>query len=171
MGTLVSEKVEIAVNVMQRSVNATANWLFQMAFKIANLRRLSPDYLIQKREIIESGLFVWLAEQKLEGLSIEIFDPNRNDAQERFDFHFEYHSSPDPTVREPNIARLEEFCRRLEALPPGMEYRVVVAVGPNASEVPGWYDYQFRPLLAARNEQLSDYGYGHIETHLIYRGR
>jgi len=168
---LVSEQVNIAVNVMQRSVNATANWLFQMALKVANLRGLSPEYLIKKREIIENGLFVWLAERTLEGISIEVFDSSREDAHERFDFYFTYHSSPDPNVREPNIARLEEFCRTLEALPPGMEYRVVVSIGPNASEVPGWYDYEFRPLVGAREERLSDHGFGHISTHLIYRGR
>jgi len=170
MAILVSDKVEIDVNVMQRSVIATANWLFQVALKVANLRGLPPDYLINKREIIEKGIFVWLAEKKLESISIEVSDPQRGEAIERFDFHFTYRSDPDSAVREPNITRLEKFCHTLEALPPGAEYKVVVGTGDSATEVPGWYPYEFRPLNVTRQEQLSDHGFGHIGTTLIYRG-
>ena len=170
MGTLVSEKVDIGVNVLERSVTATANWVFQLALRVAKLRGLSPDSLIGKRQIIEDGLFTWLAEQTLEGISIEILDSKGEDAFERFDFEFTYRAEADLAVRNPNIAKLEEFCRTLRELPSGVEYRMVVSTASGATKVEGWYPYEFRPLHVDTEQLLSDHGFGNVGTKLIYRG-
>jgi len=170
MGTLVSEKVDIGVNVLEQSVTGTANWVFQLALKIASLRGLSPDHIVGKREIIEKGLFTWLAEQTLEGISIEIFDARRNDAFERFDFIFTYRAEADTTVRNPDVSRVEEFCRTLRKLPAGTTYRVVVSVGAGATVIEGWCVDEFLPLDVTNEQLLSDHGFGVIGTQVTYRG-
>jgi hypothetical protein len=171
MGTLVSQEVNVSVNVMERSVTASTNWVMQLVFRIINLRGLSPEHLISKREIIEKGVYVWLAEQKLEGISLEISAPDGTEAIERFDFQFSYQANPDLSVRDPNIARLEEFCRKLETLPSDSRYVVVVHTASGATEISGWYPYSPLPLNATTEVHLSDHGYGHIGTNLVYRGR
>ncbi len=170
MDTLVSERVDITVNIREQSITATANWVFQLALRIVDRRGLRPDYLIAKRQIIENGLFAWLAEQTLEGLSIEIFAPDREEAIERFDFAFSYRAEADTTVRNPNMAQFDEFCRTLAQLPANAQYRILATTAPGACQVEGWYPGTFKPLRIERQETLSDHGFGLVGTTLVYRG-
>ena len=170
MGTLVSERVDVSVNVMERSVTATSNWVFQLLLRIASLRGLPADYLLDKRQIVETGLFAWLAEQTLEGFSVEIWNPDSDEAIERFDFEFNYRAEADTKVRNPNMAKLEEFCHTLRGLPSNAQYRILVSTAPGATQVEGWYPGEFKPLHVDHEEQLSDHGFGFVGTKLVYRG-
>jgi hypothetical protein len=170
MGTLVSQNVEVGVNVLGQSVTGTTNWVFQLLLKATNLRDLAPDHLLDRREIIEKGLFTWLAEQTLEVISLEIFEPGREDALERFDHVFSYLAEPDMTVRNPDIAEVEAFCSTLQRLPASAQYRIAVSVRDGATVVEGWREGALRPLSVTKEQRLSDHGYGVIGTQFVYRG-
>lgn len=168
MGTLVTEQVNVGVNVMTESVNFTVNSVFRGVLRIAHTRGLKPDYMIQKREVIENGLFIWLGEQKLVALHLEIFVGGV--AIERFDMEFKYRADADRNIRKLDVSGLEEFCRRLPVLPAGVDYRVVVTTADGASDVPGWTPTGLMPLDITNECGLSDFGFGHIGTNLVYRG-
>jgi len=69
MGTMVREKIDVGVNIVQRSITYMVNTTFQVLLEIIKRRNLRPDLLIRNRKVIEDGLFTWLAEQSL--LSIQ----------------------------------------------------------------------------------------------------
>ena len=92
MSTNVRQSTDVIVNVAERSVVYIANSLFQMFFRIAAERRLSPSYITEDREIIESGLFSWLGERSLQRAYLEVFLPG-----ERSALSAGISSSPTPT--------------------------------------------------------------------------
>jgi len=168
MGTLVTEQVNVGVNVMTESVNFTVNSTFQGMLRLAHARGLKPDHIIEKRERIENGLFTWLGEQSLLALHLEVFLGDV--ALERFDLEFKYRAEADRNIRKPDISKLEEFCKRLPRLPDGIDYRVVVTTTDEASDVPGWSPTDLFPLDVTNECGLSEFGFGNIGTNLVYRG-
>jgi len=169
MGAITKQRVEVSVNVMERSVTYMANTLFQLAFKIARERGLPPDYITANRDILERGFFTWLAEQTLQSLHFEIVSPDSRKALERWDVSFDYSADPDPDVRKPPIEELASVCKKLRSLPHGTYYRILVTTKPGASKVEGWYDTSFMPFTASRKEALPGWGYGNIGANLWYR--
>lgn len=170
MGNITGQQVEVSVNVMEKSVTYMANMLFQLAFKIAKERGLSPDYIVQRRDKLERGFFVWFAEQTLAELHIEVLAPDGLKALERWDMTFEYSSNPDMEVRKPPVEELADICKELRSLPPGAHYRIVVRLKPDASDVEGWHETEFKPFTAASEKAFSKWGYGNIGGKLMYRG-
>ncbi|OVE78513.1 hypothetical protein BVY01_05240 [bacterium I07] len=169
MATTNKQKVEVGVNMMEKSITFMANTLFQMAFKIANARRLSPDYLVQNRELLESGFFTWFAEGMLESLHFEVLSPDGKKALERWDIYFSYSANPDPSVKKPPIGEIEEVAARLKALPPGTSYRIVIQTKPGASNVQGWQQTDFLSFDQKSEHAFSGWGYGHVDGTLFYR--
>lgn len=169
MGTMTKQKVRVSVNVMTKSVNYVVNTIFLLAFRITKWRGLPPHYLASNRDIIERGLFTWLAEQTLEQLHIEVISPDSSRALERWDMAFIYSADPDPEVGQPAMGDVESLCRKLRALPPGTQYRLLVQTKPGASDVEGWRESQFLPFTAAREQDLTQWGYGNIQGRLMYR--
>ena len=169
MGTMTKQRVEVSVNVMEKSVTYMANTLFLLAFRIVNARGLKPDFITKNRKTLEDGFFTWLAEQTLESVHVEIISLTGSKALERWDVSFDYSADPDNKVRKPPIEELADVCSNLRRLPRGTRYRIVVHTKPGASKVPGWYETTFKPFTQAREEELSGWGYGHIGAKLFYR--
>ena len=169
MSTMTEQKVNVSVNLMEKSVTYMSNTLFQIKFKIAQGRGLSPDYLVQNREILENGFFAWLSEQTLLSVHFEVIAPDGSKALERWDLSFDYRADPDETVEKPPVQQIEEACRKLRSLPPGTNYRILVETKPEASEVQGWHETEFLPFAEKSNQEFSNWGYGHIFGKLWYR--
>lgn len=169
MSTITKQRVEVAVNVMQKSVTYMANTLFQTVFRIARGRGLSPDYVTANRDVIERGFFTWLGEQTLESLHVEIIAQDGSKALERWDVTFDYSADPDQDVRKAPVEEVEGICQKLRALPQGTYYRLLVGTKPGASKVAGWQETTFKPFAATREEAFSGWGYGHIGAKLFYR--
>lgn len=169
MGALLKQKVDVSVNVMQKSVTFMVNTLFNLMFRITNARGLRPDYITANREIIENGFFIWLSEQTLESLHLEIISPDSSRALERWDVSFDYSAEPDPEVRKLPVEEIAAIRNRLRSLPRGTYYRIVVHTKPEASKVEGWHPTMMKPFAMAREEAFPEWGYGHIGGKLFYR--
>jgi hypothetical protein len=169
MATVTKQRVEVSVNVMEKSVTYMANTVFQLGYRIAKGRGLSPEYITRSRDILERGFFTWLAEQTLLSLHFEIISPEGAKALERWDVSFAYSASPNLEVRKPPVDEVERVCAKLRSLPPGTYYRVLVTTKPGASKVEGWNDASFLPFTQAKEQDLSGWGYGHIGAKLMYR--
>ena len=119
MGVLLKQKVDVSVNVMEKSIIYMVNTLFNVMFRIINARGLRPDYITANREIIENGFFTWLAEQTLESLHLEIISPDGSRALERWDVSFDYSAEPNPEVRKPPVEEIAAIRNKLRSLPRG----------------------------------------------------
>lgn len=168
--TNVVQTTDVAVNVTERSVTYIANTVFQMLFRIANGRGLSPRYITENREVIENGLFTWLAEQSLQRACLEVYLPRARHALEQWEFEFSYVSDSVAGAEQPPIAELAELCARLKALPRRARYRVVVQTAPGATEVPGWEPTNLRSVGGSQSHELQAWGYGNIFAKVTFRG-
>ncbi|HXE74702.1 MAG TPA: hypothetical protein VNN18_03555 [Candidatus Xenobia bacterium] len=170
MATLVKEKVSVDVDILQRSVTYTVNTVFQTMFKVVGGRGLPSDYLIERRKVIEDGLFTWLTEQALFSLHVEVFKRGENKCIERWDFEFVYRAEPDEKVGRPPLEELEQFMSKLKSLPAGAQYGLLANLKAGYTEVPGWSPRELMELEATDEQRLNAWGYGNIGTTLIYRG-
>lgn len=173
MSTAVSQDVTVGVviDTFTKSVNFQVNMLMQLGLHLVKERGLSPRYIISQRATLEAGMFTWLTEQSLLGFSYEIYDPTNHVALERFDIDFVYSNEPDSSVRPLNRQKISDVCRKLTALPPGTEYRVIVQTAPGATDVEGWEPTEYLPLGESVDIEIGEHGYGNIGAKLIYRGR
>lgn len=168
--TNVRQSVGVTVNTAERSVTFVANTMFQVLFRIATGRGLSPDYITRNREVIENGLFTWLAEQTLQRAYLEVFLSGHSQAIERWEFEFTYIDTPEAGAKQPPVAELAELCGILKALPRRAEYRVVVQTSPGATKVPGWKSTNLRSMGRCQSQELQAWGYGNISTKVTFRG-
>ena len=162
------EKVE--VNPIAASTTYTVNMVFRALLEIARGRGLSSAYLTDRHESIEEGLYIWLSECSLLKVFFEVSLPHSDNALEVFELSFEYITDGDRELEKPNVERLRQFCRQLQALPPGAEYRTVVRTETWASDVPGWRPTHLKEIDVETEENLAGFGYGAIGTTLVYRG-
>jgi len=169
MATITKQRVGVTVNVMEKSVTYMSNSLFQLGFKITKERGLSPDYLVDNRDILERGFFTWLSEQSLLSLHVEIISPDGKKALERWDLKFDYSAEPDMRVQKPPVEEVKEVSRRLRTLPEGVTYRIVVETKPDASDIEGWYETDFFPFSQTNESSLPGWGFGNIFGKLLIR--
>lgn len=170
MSTVAKQATEIAVNTVQKSVTYIANTMFQVFIRITSERHLGPGYITQNREIIENGLFVWLAEQTLEWACLEVFCPGIDQALERWDFQFSYVHTVQTELDRPPINGMTELCQKLRSLPTHAKYRIVVTTARGATEVPGWSPTKLRDLDESESQELEAWGYGNVSVKLTYKG-
>lgn len=168
MSVLTIETVQ--VNLVTQTATAVTNMIFRMLLEIARERGLSSNYLADGREVIEKGLFAWLAEESLILVRFEVSFPESENALEVFELTFEYVNGGSEELVKPEIERLREFCRELAALPQGVEYTVKVRHESWASEVEGWVPCTFKEVDVDREEYLGEFGYGVVEGSLMYQG-
>ena len=169
MRTMTKQKVEMKVNVFQKSVTYQVTTLFQVMFRITKARGLASSYITNNRDVLERGFFTWFSERMLETLYFEIVTEDGSKALERWEVNFDYSDNPDPEVRKPPIEQLESFCKKLRTLPRGTYYRILVQTKPGASEVEGWYPTSFKPFSQSNEKSFSGYGFGNIGAKLWYR--
>ena len=168
MSVTTIEKVE--VDVVTKSATYTINMVFMVLLEIARERGLSSAYLMDGHKSMEEALFVWLSENSLLKVFLEVSMPHSDEALERFDLSFEYVTDGDKELEKPNVEKLREFCRQLQALPPGAKYRTVVRTEEWASDVPGWEPTRLKELDVDTETSVTSFGYGAIGTTMVYRG-
>jgi len=169
MSTIVRQATNVSVNVMERTATYVTNTVIQMLLRVAGARHLDVGYLAENREWIEQGLFVWLAEQTLQQAHLEVYMPGQDTAIERWDFAFTYANSGGSSSTPPPVAKLQELCAKLHALPQGVEYRIVVHIAREATKVPGWEPTELRQMNQASEQELEDWGHGNTAVRLICR--
>lgn len=170
MASRVRQSTGIQVNVSQQSVTYTVNCVARVAFRVVYARGLPADYMIAHREVIDRGLGVWVAEQTLRWVILEVFVQGQDHALERYEFDFEFTARASEEAREPPVSEIEEFCKQLDHLPEGATYRVIAQTAPDATAVPGWIATTLRPLHETASRTFEVWGLGAVTTSLTYRG-
>lgn len=169
MSTMTDQKVDVNVNVMEKSITYISNSLFQLFLRITNGRNLPPDYITSNRDILEKGFFTWCSEQSLKSVHLEIISPDSARAVERWDIALSYSSDPDSEVKKTPVSQIADVCKKLKGLPRGSQYRILVQTEPWASRVNGWSETSFKPFKEKSMKNFSGFGYGHIHGKLYYR--
>ena len=166
---------EIGVRVWTTATIYVANEVMRIFFIILDQRGLNNSKLLQQKEVINNGLYTWITTRHLKAAFLEIYHPeDQNKAVERWDFGFRY-EEPKADIDPENsterqfktyIEKIYEIQQRLDALPEGTEYRVVVNLEPGAPAVEGW-----QPTTLKDISQLERYHIGEmIDTGLINVG-
>ena len=161
---------KVQVDLVTASITYTINMVFKVLLEVARERGLSSTYLMDRHKSIEDALYIWMSENSLLKIFLEVSLPHSDEALEMFELTFEYVTDGDKEVEKPNVEKLREFCRQLQALPPGAEYRTVVRTEEWASDVPGWEPTQLKELDADTETSVASFGYGAIGTTMVYRG-
>jgi len=169
MSVIARQATNVTVSTVERTATYVTNTVVQGLLRIVGGRHLDAGYLAQNREVIEQGLFVWVAEQTLQEVHLEVYIPGQDAAIERWDFTFTYTNVGGSSPTSPPVAQLGEVCARLRDLPPGVEYRVVVYTAPGATKVPGWEPTELRQLNQAAEQHLEGWGHGTAAVRLTYR--
>jgi hypothetical protein len=98
---------------------------------------LSSSYLDASWDVIERGLTAWIAEGSLETVHLEFGPSDRPLA--RFEIPLDYSYSGEGNAEfVTNRARLARLMAKIEYLPAGTNYRVVVSYNGPHSSVTGW---------------------------------
>ncbi len=149
----VREKVkgEVGVKTWTKATIFVANEVFHVWFVILQQRGLSNTDLLQKKEILVNGLFTWLLTRHLKMAVLEVYQGSSSEATERWDLIFKYANPNEDVSSEDEVdnvwqtylAEVTEFAKKLNALPPGAVYRVVVDLedkveGQPPPDVEGW---------------------------------
>lgn len=162
-------KGRVGVKTWAKATNYVATEIFRVWFIILQQRGLANTDLLQQKEILNNGLFTWLTTRHLKKAILEIYEPSSSEAVERWDMEFVY---ADPRVEDLNsedsvdeawktyLDEMTAFMARMNALPPGTEYRVVVDLedevdGNPPPSVAGWSSTTLRNT---DNLQLQKFG-------------
>ncbi len=117
---------------------------------------VSPGYLHQHWPTIELGLMTWIEEGSLSDVSLEFGDPTAPVAI--FEIPLQYRFTGAGNVDfVASRARLARLMAKIEKVPAGTPYRVVVNHGGPHAEVAGW-----STTSAASREGLSSYNLGSL---------
>ena len=170
MSVQVEDSTNITVNTMTMTANFVVNQVFLTLFRIAKGRNLSPLYLSEQRKVLEEGIFMWISEQTLKQLALEVFQKASDQAIERFEFDFNYVADPSMQVRQPAINSFEAFMATLNKLPDDATYHVLVTLKPNATQIEGWNSTQFKPLNITQKVDLGNWGFGKANVEMRYLG-
>jgi len=148
-----SQVVTVA-NVSVQSTVFVVNNLRMILFRFAKLRGLPPDYLINVDKSLREAMEIWIGEQTLIGVRIEVF--RGNSGIERLLLDIEYSAEPEKEVVEPDLDALGQLCNSRPGLPPDAKYRVTMFLKNEHTEIPGWgptdpidFDIDLEELLPA----------------------
>lgn len=107
-------------------------------------------------ETIERGLMIWIEEGSLETVALEFGSPDAPEAI--FEIPIEYRFTGHGNVEfVASRARLLRLTAKIDAVPAGTSYRMIVTHTGAYSEVPGWY-----ATNAADRSGLSGYNLGSL---------
>lgn len=98
---------------------------------------LSSQYLDRNWAVIESGLTTWIAEGSLADVRLECGAPSDPDAVFNVPLSYKISGAGDITFVT-SQARLTRALAKLESVPRGASYRVVVTYRGSPSTVDGW---------------------------------
>jgi hypothetical protein len=167
--------MKLKVNLLEKAVTFMANILLQMGYRISHWRVPGSRYMSRTHQILEDGFRTWLTEGTLLDVNFEIYDPLTDKAYEVGVVELEYLADPNEdeenVVKKPPIDQLEGLFTRLQTLPEGAKFRVVVNTAPGASEVEGWYPTVLKEFMGGVKEDIEvgdGHGFGHIKGKTRY---
>jgi len=144
--------VQIVAKTWAKAILYVANEVIRVWIIILQQRGLGNEKLLQDKETINNGLFTWLLTHHLGQAVLEMYQEGATEATERWDMIFKYADPNKENVTDQEevddvwktyLDEVSEFMRKLNALPSGTTYRVVVNLkdaveGYPPPEVPGW---------------------------------
>lgn len=169
MTTRTRQRSKAVVNTFNKSVNYTVSCVFQELFETTKARGLKPDKIVNDRKVIENALFTWTSEKSLREIHLEVFIPGSDKALERWETIIEYSSDPKEEVEEVPVQKIRELCKKLKKLPGGADYRIVVCLAENASDIEGWASTNLRDMDEDFTSDVDGFGYGNIFSKIRYR--
>lgn len=169
MGTTTSLKV--GIDLRSQSTVFASNSITQVAFRVEAGRTQGGHYMIDHAPKIEKGVPVWLREQTLRRVTLELYSPATDTCYEKCVMELSYLADPKMEATKPPVAQLEELFHTLEKLPQDAQFRFLVECAPGATKVPGWEPTEYKPLAGGLKEEHkvgTEHGYGHTSTEMIY---
>jgi hypothetical protein len=167
--------IKMVMNVLQMAVTFMTNEILKMCYRIefGRVGTGYTPYTTSLHEVIERGIHTWLAEQKLEAVRFELYDPHRDEAYEicLVDLTYSTEAKEDTAAVKAPIEQLEELFATLETLPPGAQFRIMAHNAEGASKVEGWEPSTPKQLLGGVKEEHKvgeAFGYGQIEGSATY---
>ena len=112
MGTTTSLKVN--VDLLTQATVFASNSILQVAFRVEACRLSGGSYMIENAEEIERAIKVWLREQTLERVTLELYSPESNTCFERCVMELSYLADPKTEATKAPVAELEGLIRALE---------------------------------------------------------
>lgn len=171
MATMTS--LRIGVDLLTQAAVFAVNGILQIAFRVEAARMTGGRYMIDNADEIEKALRIWLREQTLLAVVLELYSPATGTSYEECRVEIDYLADPKTEATRPNVAQLEELCKKLAQLPPDAQFGFVVSVAPGATKVPGWEPCEFKELAGGLKEEhtIGDgaHGYGQIGGRIVYR--
>ncbi len=170
MGTTTSLK--IGVDLLTQSTVFASNSIVQVAFRVEAGRTQGGHYMMNSADEIEKALKIWLREQTLRRVTLELYSPASDTCYEKCVMELSYVADPKTEATKPPVAELEALFATLEKLPSDAKFRFLVECAPGATEVPGWVPSEYKPLAgglkADHKVGTGGHGYGHISSEMIY---
>lgn len=163
-------KCEVGVKTWTQAILYVVNNVFRVWLIILQQRGLNNEILLRDKETLNKGLFTWLTTHHLNKAILEVFETGKSEAAERWDLIFTY---KDPTqedisgaedankVWKTYLDEVSAFMKRLNALPSGTTYRVVVSLnsdveGQSPPEVPGWSSTTLKDVTHLNNMKFGE---------------
>jgi hypothetical protein len=127
--------------------------------------------MMKHHQSLEEAFRTWIAEQTLQTMHYEIYDPSSDTAYEVGVVSLDYFADPNEEVVKPPVSELEQLLARLNTLPAGAQFRCVVTTAPGATKIPGWTSTRLKDLMGGTKEDVSvgSFGFGHAQGSLVYR--
>ena len=165
-------ETQIEVSTHTAALNFVTNQTITMFLKYVNQRGLDTAYLTRNRDILEDGIWTWLAGRHLEKAVLEVYRDDDDTLVERLDLPFAY-TKPDEvdaeTAQQLQEQDFESFhevvlehVQDLDAPPEDCRCRVIVSLQDNEDgqaplPVDGWTKSSFRDTDHLSREDLGDW--------------
>jgi hypothetical protein len=151
VGTHTNTRVRTAVHLTDAIIGTFQNIVASLG--------LAPDYVQTRWDTIERGLTTWITEGSLDEVSFEFGPQAHPDAV--FVVPLSYTVSGDGDVSfVTNQARLARLMAKVESVPPGTSYRMVVSHKGSYASVDGWKD----TTAADTSALVSSFAMGNIAS-------
>jgi hypothetical protein len=165
MATQTKTRQNVEIKTWTQSIIHVSNEVMHVWLEIANLRKLSNEYIVNLRETLTRGLFVWLTGRYLETAFMEVYLPsNTTQAEERWGMNFIYLDPTDGNIEGDSTNSksfqkaadhlLKEIADQLAILPDGAVYRIVFTLKDGAPAVEGWSSTQLRDVSHLQHRDI-----------------
>ncbi len=169
MGTTTS--LTVGVDLRTQSAVYASNTILQIGFRVEAGRISGGHYMSDRADEIEKAIKIWLREQMLNRVVLELYSPQADTAYETCTLNLVYSADPTEQAIRPPIAQLEELMHKLTTLPADAAFRFLVECAPGATKVSGWEPTDYKPLAGGVKEEHTvgeEHGYGHIHSSIKY---
>ena len=175
-------RTELGIKVWTVATIYVASEVMRIFTTILEQRKLNLTTLLIQKEAISNGLFTWITTRHLKAAILEIYhQDNPSMAIERWDLVFRYEEPREDFYEDETggqfrtyLDEIYELLGRLEALPEGSEYRLILNLHANAPSVDGWQLTNLKDVSHLEGHHVGERDV--IETPLItvgmeYRGK